>query len=173
MQPDRSGLAGRPRARARFVYNRVARTPLLQVAQPAHTAKLAHVHGRLQRLPVLAAVVRLPDRCAHTPLLRRWHPRHRDPNQSLPPTRPTRRSGILRVGMSPKQGRNPPALVENLSPKQGRNTPALVEGQLQNSMSQRLSHPRPSQEWNSDMHGTQSNVTVRCTHTEFPVCCTF
>jgi hypothetical protein len=61
---------------------RVARTPLLQVAQPAHTAKLAHVHGRLQRLPVLAAVVRLPDRCAHTPLLRRWHPRHRDPNQS-------------------------------------------------------------------------------------------
>ena len=57
---------------------------------------------------------KLPDRCAHTPLLRRWHPRHRDPNQSLPPTRPTRRSGILRVGMSPKQGRNPPALVENV-----------------------------------------------------------
>ena len=82
-------------------------------------------------------------------------------------------SGILRAGMSPKQGRNTPALVENLSPKQGRNTPALVEGQLQNSMSQRLSHPRPSQEWNSDMHGTQSNVTVRCTHTEFPVRCTF
>ena len=27
-------------------------------------------------------MVRLPDRCAHTPLLRRWHPRHRDPNQS-------------------------------------------------------------------------------------------
>ena len=55
-----------------------------------------------------------------------------------------------------------------MSPKQGRNPPALVEGQLQNSMSQRLSHLRPSQEWNSDMHGTQSNVTVRWTHTEFP-----
>ena len=67
--------------------------------------------------------------------------------------------------MSPKQGRNPPALVENLSPKQGLNTPALVEGQLQNSMSQRLLVP-PAPE--SGVEFRHARYAVKCHSQMYP-----
>jgi hypothetical protein len=54
----------------------IERPPLIQVAQPAHSAILARVQAGLQCLPVLAAAVGLPH-TTHTPLLRRWQLGHR------------------------------------------------------------------------------------------------